>query len=59
MSAAKGKTTNHLTTQKTEGTIFFFFFFHCHVTPHSPTGMAGVPIRTPTRGANYVQTQKK
>ena len=21
--------------------IFFFFFFYSHLTPHSPTGMAG------------------
>ena len=39
--------------------FFFFFFFYIHLTPHSPTGMAGGPIRTPTRGANYVQTERK
>ena len=38
--------------------FFFFFFFYSHLTPHSPTGMAGGPIRTPTRGANYIHTQK-
>ena len=38
---------------------FFFFFFYSYLTPHSPTGMAGGPIRTQTRGANYVQTQRK
>ena len=34
------------------------FFFYSHLTPHSPTSMAGGPIRTPTRGANYVHTQQ-
>ena len=36
----------------------FFFIFYIHLTPHLPTCMVGVPICTPTRGANYVQTQR-
>ena len=39
--------------------FFFFFFFYIHLTPHSPTGMAGGSIRTPTRGANYIQSQEE
>ena len=39
--------------------IFFSFFFYSHLTPHSPTGMAGGPIRTPTRGVNYTYTKQK
>ena len=39
--------------------FLFFFFFYSHLPPHSPTGMAGGPIRTPTQGANYVHTKTK
>ena len=38
--------------------FFFFFFFYSHLTPHSPTGMAGGLIRTPTQGANYIYTKQ-
>ena len=38
--------------------FFFFFFFYSHLTPYSPTGMAGGPIRTPNRGANYIHTKQ-
>ena len=38
--------------------IFFFFSFYSHLTPHSPTGMAGGLICTPTRGANYIHTKQ-
>ena len=37
---------------------FFFFCFYSHLTPHSPPGMAGGPIRTPTRGASYIHTKQ-
>ena len=38
--------------------FFFFFFFYSHLTLHSPTGMAGGPICTLTRGANYIRTKR-
>ena len=46
-----------LTGQHSRSILFFFFVFYSHLTPHSPTGMAGGPIRTPTRGANYTYTK--
>ena len=37
--------------------IFFFFFFYIHLTPHSPTGMAGVKIMPEPVGPKRVRTK--
>ena len=29
---------------RSAGFFFFFFFFYSHITPHSPSGMAGEPV---------------
>ena len=38
---------------------FFFFFFYFHLTLHSPNGMAGGSICTPTQCANYIEPQRR
>ena len=39
--------------------FFFFFFFYIHLTLHSPSGMAGGLICTPTQGTNYTKSYRK
>ena len=39
--------------------FFFFYFFYFHLTPHSPNGMAGGSICTPTQCANYIELQRR
>ena len=37
--------------------FFFFFFFYSHLTPHSPTGMAGVKITSEPVGPKRLRTK--
>ena len=46
ISLVEDKPTVYPQLLSPQRTFFFFFFFYIHLTPHSPTGMAGDPQRT-------------